>query len=405
MKILMIAQRLPYPPDKGEKIRSYHELKYLAQRYDVWCACLIDDPADWAHVDAVRELCRDVAVVPQPRALGALRAIGSVLFGGTITEGYFRSTALQAAIARWSAHVQFDAVLAFSSSVARYGLAVAARRRVVDLCDVDSAKWASYATRRHWPVRWLFGTEAKRLARHEWELAAAFDAATVISEREAERFRNAQAETAESSPPPVTVFCNGIDLDAFTPSADPAPDPIVGFVGTMDYPPNTEAVCWFADRVWPRVRQDQPAARFRIVGRSPTRRVRSLRHRPGIDVTGAVPKIQDELQRMQVCVVPIQMVHGLQNKVLEAMACGKPVVATRAVAASAGAEPGRDLLVGDDEASFAAEVATLLSDADRRQRVGAAARSFVETRFRWEDQLAVLERLLCGGEEGVASGK
>ncbi len=400
MKILMIAQRLPYPPDKGEKIRSFHELRYLAERHDVWCACLIDDPADWRHVDELRRWCRDVAAFPVRRTSGMLRGAVRLLSGGTFTEGYFSSRPLAQAIARWSKQVGFDAVLSFSSSIARYGLTVVARRRVVDLCDVDSAKWAAYAKRRRPPARWILNAEAKRLARRERDLVAAYDAATVITAAEVERLEQADqttdAKACETDRTNVTVIRNGIDLETFNPGTGSATEPIVGFVGTMDYLPNVEGVCWFVQRVWPGILHAWADARFLIVGRSPTRRVRALGHVRSIEVTGTVPSTLAYLQRMQVCVIPLEMVHGLANKVLEAMACGKPVVTTSAVAASLGAERDRDLLVADEPKRFAQHVEALLGDAERRAVLGRAARAFVESAYRWPDQLVKLERLLCG---------
>ncbi len=398
MKILMIAPRLPYPPDKGEKIRTFNELRYLARRHELWCACLTDDAADVQHVEALRQLCRDVAVFPLRRAPAMLRALLGLAAGGTFTEGYFRSGRLAATIARWSAQVGFDAVLAFSSSVARYGLDLPARRRVLDLCDVDSAKWASYAGRSTAPMRWVFATEARRLVRREWALALAYDATTVISPREVERFELA-GETAGTcdqgaTRPELTVVRNGIDLEAFAPDAEPATEPIVGFVGTMDYRPNVEAVCWFVESVWPAVHRDCPDARFLIVGRSPHPRVQALTRRPGVEATGAVPEIAEYLRRMQVCVAPLQMVHGVQNKVLEGMACAKPVVVTPEVAETVEAEVGRELLVAKEPEQWAEEISALLADADRRGEVGLAARKRVEASYRWDDQLEGLEGLL-----------
>jgi sugar transferase (PEP-CTERM/EpsH1 system associated) len=400
MNILMIAQRLPYPPDKGEKIRSFHELRYLADRHDVWCACLIDDPADVEHVEPLRQWCRELAAfrVRRWRALG--RAGLNLLAGGTMTEGYFRSRRLASVIAHWSDRVQFDAVLAFSSSIARYGLTVPARRRVVDLCDVDSQKWAAYAERKRVPAQWLLTTEARRLARREWYLAAAYDAATVISDQEAALFEQAGESIGADAPGAerarVSVFGNGIDLEAFHPPETPPTESIVGFVGTMNYPPNVEAVEWFADRVWPAIRHALPDARFMIVGRSPSRRVHALAAVPGVEVTGTVLDVLPYLHKMQVCVAPLQMVHGLANKVLQAMACATPVVATSAVARAVGATPGRDIVAVDEPQAFGTQVLALLEDQDGAARLGAAARQFVEVHCQWDHQLAKLEQLLTG---------
>lgn len=395
MKILMICHRLPYPPNKGEKIRSYHELKYLAERHDLWCAALTDDEPSADEVECVRAMCRAVAVAKVRPAVAALRGALSVTVGGTFTEGYFRTHRLRDVVDQWSREVRFDAVLAFGSSVARLGLRVDAPRRIVDFCDIDSAKWSSYAKLARGPKRWLYQAEANRLARCELELARAYDVALVISPREASAFRAIEQRlgASEAGAPPcrVRVVRNGIDLEAYPFAPLPAGPPTVGFVGTMDYPPNVDAVCWFAESVWPRVRERVPDARFLVVGRSPSHQVRALAERAGIDVTGSVRDIVAYLHEMHVCVVPTRIVHGLQNKVLEAMAAGRAVVVTPPVAESIGEEPTPGLLVAAEPSEFAARVSGLLCDREACRTSGEAGRSFVAERFQWDDALARLE--------------
>jgi sugar transferase (PEP-CTERM/EpsH1 system associated) len=407
MKILMIAHRLPYPPDKGEKIRSFHELKYLAARHDVWCACLIDDPDDYGHADALRRYCKDVAVCPLQRSWAVVRGVVSLICGGTITEGYFSSRRLGIVVRRWSREIGFDAVLSFSSSIARYGLCVEAPRRILDLCDVDSAKWASYARRARWLTRVLFAAESRRLARREWRLAGTYDAAAVIAEREVKLFdamgKASGAAEAAATRPRIIVVRNGIDLEPFTPIAPPPAEPVVGFVGTMDYPPNVEAVVWFAERVWPKIRTSRPNARFRIVGRSPSRRVRALGSLDGVEVTGAVADVPSELRGMRVVVVPLQMVHGVQNKVLEALAAARAAVVTSGVAESIGARAGMDLLVADEPVEFGDCVSQLIDSQDITSRIGYAGREFVERRFRWEDEVGKLEQEMVLEEASVGT--
>lgn len=402
MNILMITQRPPYPPDKGEKIRSYRELRYLAERHDVWCAFLVDDPADRQHVETIRTWCRDVAAFPLRRPVALLRGLANLLVGGTLSEGYFSARSLPAALQRWADEIAFDAVLSFSSSIARYGLAVPARRHVVDLCDVDSAKFAAYAQRSRGPARWIFRTESARLARREWELAERHDAAAVISALEAERLEQigmaGPPDAARPGRPAICVIKNGIDLDTFSPDPIPVTEPVIGFVGTMSYAPNVEAVCWFARRIWPAIRHAVPEARFLIVGRSPTRAVRRLAKLSGVEVTGTVPDVLAHLRRMQVCVAPLQMIHGVQNKALQAMACAKPLVATSPVARALEAEPGRHLQVADHPDAFAGQVLDLLRDANLRQSLGQAAREFVEADYLWPNQLAKLESVLTPPE-------
>ncbi|MBN1342910.1 MAG: TIGR03087 family PEP-CTERM/XrtA system glycosyltransferase [Phycisphaerae bacterium] len=391
----MIAQRLPYPPDKGEKIRSFNELKHLAARHDLWCACLIDDRDDWQHVGALQKLCRGVAAFPLRPAIALARGAISLASGGTLTEGYFASRRLADHVTRWSQEIGFDAVLAFSSSIARYGLLASAARRVVDFCDVDSAKWRSYADKSLGPMRWIYAAEARRLARRERDLARAYDAAAVISEREAAVFRqSATGCRGQNYQCNVSVVGNGIDLEALHATGELPKEPVAGFVGTMNYPPNVDAVCWFVQEAWPLIRQARPDARFIIVGRSPSRRVLNLGKTSGVEITGSVPDVREYLKRMRLCVIPLRMVHGLQNKVLEAMACGKPVVTTPAVAETMGAEPGRHLLTAQSGRELASQVLDVFGNHSHAESLASAGREFVAAHYRWDDQMALLEGLL-----------
>jgi len=398
MNVLVIVHRIPYPPDKGDKIRSYHQLEYLAHRHDVWCACLIDDPADWQHLPALRGMCREVAAFPLRPTLGTVCGLLRLMAGGTVTEGYFASSRLARAISRWAERIRFAAVLAHSSGTARYGLSVPAARRVLDLVDVDSAKWADYAARNRPPRCWIDRLEAARLAKREWELATAYDATTLVSTREVRLLeaigKQFGASASDTERPKIVAVPNGVDVNAFRVPDRPVDSPTVGFVGMMNYPPNVEAVCWFVNDVWPLILRSRSDATFIIVGRHPTPAVQSLAHRPGVEVTGEVPDVSEQMARMRVCVAPIRMAHGVQNKVLEAMASGKPVVATTLVADGVGAEADAGVVIADQPERFAEEVLSLLGDARRCEQLGRAGRRFVEAQCRWEDHLAVLESLL-----------
>jgi polysaccharide biosynthesis protein PslH len=407
MNVLVIAHRLPYPPDKGDKIRSYNQVKFLADRHAVWCACLIDDPDDWRHVPALRGLCRDVAVIRLRKPVALARSVIALLTGGSATEGYFGSPALAREIRKWSEQVRFDAVLAFSSGTARYGLDVQADRKVLDLCDVDSAKWTAYAQRSAPPARWLYRLEAARLARREWELACRYDQTTVVSRREAELFESVCSSLQARHPgvprPRHLVVPNGIDTDAFRFHEGPVEEPVVGFVGTMDYPPNVDAVCWFADQMWPRIQAERPDATFLIVGRSPDSRVLALRQNQGIEVTGQVPDVREYLVRMKVCIAPMRIAHGVQNKVLEAMATGRPSVVTSIVADGIGVSDGQGIVIADQADDFARQVASLLGDSARCRQVGNAGRNHVEKMATWTQTLGALEKALgLTGNEGAS---
>jgi sugar transferase (PEP-CTERM/EpsH1 system associated) len=265
-------------------------------------------------------------------------------------------------------------------------------RRIMDFIDVDSYKWSEYADRSPPWKSWLYRYEARELARYERRIAAEFDATLVVSEQERRYFPGGPPAT-------LTAVSNGVDLGFFTPRAAPPPGaaaPAVVFTGVMDYRPNVDGVTWFVERLWGRIRAGCPSARLLIVGSRPTAAVLRLAQHPGVEVTGFVPDVRDYLAQASVCVAPLRIARGVQNKVLEAMAMGRPVVTTAAAFEGLEAEPGRDLLVAAGEDEFVAAVGQLLADPVRAAAIGVAARQCVERHYRWDDNLRVLEGLVAG---------
>ncbi len=385
----MLVHRIPYPPNKGEKLRAYHELRHLAGRHDVWLACFVDDPDDLSHVPALRQWCRDVAAVQLHKKAAMFRAAVSWLAGGTLTEGYFRARRLAQTLAAWTRQVHFDCVFAYSSSMAGYALNVPAARRVLDFVDLDSAKWRAYAQRRGFPASLIFGREAARLAARERAWAKAFDASVFITPAEAADL------AAPDAAGKVHVVGNGVSPPAGERPGLPR-EANVGFVGVMDYFPNVEAVCWFVEQVWPRVRSRCPDATFWIVGRAPNARVRALAAAPGVRVTGAVDDVARYLEKFRVSVAPFQTARGLQNKVLEAMAARRPVVATSRIARSLQGRAGEHFLVADSPEDFAGRVIELLTDDAAAAVVAARGAELVAGYYRWDRELEKLSAIVEG---------
>lgn len=386
-RILYLTNRVPYPPDKGDKIRTYHHLDHLARWHDVYCACFADSPRELDRAEALRQWCTEVAVVRWSPGRALLRTVADGLAGAPLTCAAYRNRRMTRHIARWTAKRPFDVALAFSSSMAPYALAAPAARHVLDLCDCDSRKWVDYARHSRFPASALWRLEAARLRGFELECLRRFDATLVITERER------RILDPDDACPRLHVVANGVDLPAPGHNAPPANNakPIIGFVGSMDYKPNVDAVRWFVRRVWPFIRDEIPEARFRIVGRSPTRAVRRLRRVPGVDVAGAVRSVERHLASMRVFVAPLFIARGLPNKVLEAMALRRPVVATTAVASCLNCDPGRNILVADAADAFARKVTDLcrfdaLCDgvAEAGFRCVAAGYSWAETLRRFE---------------------
>lgn len=389
MNILMLTPRLPFPPNRGDKIRSFAQLRYLARRHNLWCATLLEPDDDPYALPLLRHYCADLATIPVAGRARLARALTATAAGRTFTEGYFASAPLERLLDSWTKKVHFDAVLAFSGAMAPYAAAVPAARKILDLVDADSAKWDQYAACAHWPMRSVYRTEARRLHNRQLDWLNVFDATIVINSRES------AVLTTQTRCPRLHVIPNGIELPADPPPVDQT-DPIVGFVGVMSYPPNVDAVLWFTDSVWPTVRRSLPHARLVIVGARPTRKVRRLARLPGVTVTGSVPSTQPYLADFRVCIAPLRIARGLQNKMLEALAAGRPIVATTQAAAGIEPCPAPGVLLADQSEPFAQQLLKLLHQPELARQLGREGRIFVTERYRWDDHLARLEQLLAG---------
>lgn len=411
MKLLVLIHRLPCPPDRGAKLRAAIELRYLANRHEVWCAGFLDAEGREGHRRARQSLtdwrrqCRAVAAFPLHRPVAATRALHQLLVGATATEGYFRSARLERQVLAWARDIGFDAVLAFSSSMAPLALRVPAKRRVLDLVDLDSHKWTESAAIARWPMRWVYRTEGVRLARRERDWIGAFDASVLVNDREAALLAEATAEPGaaglklhviETGAWPDSTVLAGQFPSRSTPEHVLSDEPNVGFIGAMDYAPNVEGVRWFARSVFPLVRARQPEATFWVIGRSPTRAVRELHDGCHVHVTGTVPSIDPYLSRLRVSVAPLHLARGVQTKVLVALAAGIPCVVTPQVAEGIGARGGYEILVASSPDQFARAVRALLSDRDLAVKLGNAGRQFVGRRYDPQAGMAKLEWLLRG---------
>ncbi|HET7314045.1 TIGR03087 family PEP-CTERM/XrtA system glycosyltransferase [Salinisphaera sp.] len=393
-ELLYLCHRIPYPPNKGDKIRAFNWLRALAERHTVHLGSFVDDSADWAHRAVLDRWCDQVCLRPLAPRRAKLRSLSALARGEALSFAYYRDRALQDWVDRLMAERRIDAVLVFSSTMAPY-VAGHAVRRVLDFVDVDSDKWAQYAAHTRGPMRRIYAREANTLAAGERRLARSFDASIFVSAAEADFFRRMAPDCAAR----VHAIANGVYAEYFDPDGDYAPAAPgatdIVFTGAMDYGANVDAVCWFVEQVWPRVRQAVPEARFTIVGTRPTRRVQALAEHAGVVVTGAVPDVRPYLARARVAVAPMRIARGLQNKVLEAFAMARPVVMTPQ--AEAGLEPGAEAagdVVAAPEAFAAAVIARLAGVPDEATR--RAARGYVLTHYAWAARFAELDRLIEG---------
>jgi sugar transferase (PEP-CTERM/EpsH1 system associated) len=397
--LLFLAHRFPYPPDKGDKIRAYHVLRHLAQKFRIHLGCFVDEPGDLQYASRLREYCASLFVVPLSRRKALARGLTALAAGGSLSEVYFRDVRMSRWVAETMASVKPRNIFVFCSAMAQYALPYAsANRTVLDMVDVDSEKWRAYAEKAAWPINLLYARESRALLSLERRAAMTCESSFFVSQAEADTFLRAAPEALGR----VGYFQNGVDLDYFNPARDFANpfssenSPIV-FTGTMDYRPNIEAVQWFADEVFPTVRRAHPKAEFWIVGASPSSRVAKLAHKPGVRVTGRVSDVRPFLANAACIVAPLHIARGVQNKMLEAMAMARPVVATPAAFEGISAIAGRDVLIAETAPLFAQAVMSVLSGDARG--LGHRGRLCVEADYNWCRNLQVLDGFLREGTD------
>lgn len=392
--LLYLVHRIPFPPNKGDKVRSFNILRQLARRHRVFLGTFVDHPDDEAHVGRLAEWCEASHVVRLDPRLSRVASLRGLLSGEALSVPYYRDAGLRQWVADVVAREGIRQAVAFSGPMAQYLDVPGLSRRVIDFCDLDSAKWTQYAPDHRWPMSWLYRREGAKLLDFERRAAAASDASLFVTEAEAQLFRQAAPELA----PRVGVMQNGVDSDYFSPEHTfdnpfPPGGPVLLFTGAMDYWPNIDAVVWFAGELLPKVRRQFPDARFWIVGMNPAPAVQALAA-DGVVVTGTVPDVRPYLAHADVIVTPLRIARGIQNKVLEAMAMAQPVVISSASATGLEAVPGEDCEIAHDGDEFVSRIIGLLADVISRRNMGQAARRRVVARYSWAAHLASLEGVL-----------
>ena len=393
--LLFLTQRIPYPPIKGEKIRPLQILYHLRKRYDVHLGCLVDDPADEEHVGTIEALCATSHFARLNRRRAKLTCLTGLLTGEALSVTFYRDRGLADWVRRTLATIKPEAIFVCSSNMAPYVLGQLGGERVslCDLADVDSEKWRAYSEKDAFPMRWVHGREWRQVGRLEARIAREINWSTFVTAEEAALFRTQLPQHGDK----IRAVPSGVDFGYFDPAIlQTAPYSLdrlnFVFTGTMDYPPNVDAVRWFATEILPLIRRRAPAAQFHVVGSSPAPEVRALADGTGVFVTGRVPDVRPYVAYATAGVAPMRIARGIQNKVLEAMAMGRPVVVTPDALEGIDAEPGRELLLADGAEQFAARC--LEAAEPGAAQIGHAARARIERDFSWEGRLRGFDVLL-----------
>ncbi|MEO1243595.1 MAG: TIGR03087 family PEP-CTERM/XrtA system glycosyltransferase [Pseudomonadota bacterium] len=388
-EILLLTHRIPYPPDKGDKIRSWRLFRHLAEKFSVHLACFVDDPQDFSHTEYLRSMCASAAFIPLRPTAAKLKSMRGLLTGDPLSIQYFRSHEMLRTVDEMRAR-PLMAEVAFSSTMAQYISSPKPERpRIVDFCDADSEKWLQYACETTPPMAWIFHREGARLKRLENEVANWADVSFAVTPEEAGMF-NRRSEIQKT----VRWWSNGVDADYFDPAlkmrhigggAD------VVFIGAMDYRANSEAVLRFTANVWPRVYRTLPDLTFAIVGARPTKQVHALDGRNGVMVTGRVDDVRPWLSQAKLVVAPLRVARGVQNKILEAMAMAKPVIASPEAATGLTFGDAEPLFIADNEEAMAAALIRLVNNRTERERLGKHAREAIMAHYNWQSQLQRFE--------------
>jgi sugar transferase (PEP-CTERM/EpsH1 system associated) len=406
MKILYIAHRIPYPPNKGDKIRTFNEIKYLSAFHEIHLACLADVPEEMKYKTNLEKYCKRVEVVPLRTKRARLKSLIALLSDSPLSVSYFYSRALQKTIDAWVSSTKYDAVICFCSSIAEYvfrspklnpSLNLNKPVLIMDFCDIDSQKWGQYAVKSRFPMSFIYKVENRRLFQYEKQINDLFHHTVVVSQQEKDLFLDLYPSAKN-----IQAISNGVDYEYFSPDAGfntlkegtEKSDPILVFTGAMDYYANVEGVTWFCHEILPAIKKDFPGTKFYIVGSNPSPKVKALETIQGVNVTGFVDDIRPYYQFADVCVVPLRIAAGVQNKVLEAMSMGKPVVTTSKALEGIHAVPDEHLMVEDTPKNFSNTVKSLLKNMEQRNSLGLNARDFVRQNYNWETNMKKLEGLM-----------
>ena len=408
--LLFLCHRIPYPPNKGDKIRSFNILKKLNEHFDVHLACFIDDPFDKQYVDGLREYCASLFYLEQHKMIAKIKGLTSLITSKPITLPYYFARDMQQWVNRTIVEQGITKAFVYSSSMAQYiedkylpeGHEIT---RVIDFVDVDSDKWRQYAEKKSGLARWIFQREYQLLAAYEDKICQQFDHSLFVSPDEASLFKARQsAENAQK----VHGVLNGVDINFFDPSADmtqeslvPA-EPYIVFTGAMDYWANIDSVIWFVENVWPNIIQHNPQAKFAIVGGNPSAQVKALSKQKGVVVTGRVHDIRPYILQAKCVVAPLQIARGIQNKVLEAMSLNKSVVVTPMAMEGVNAKPSADIVITEDAVDYANACLRFLNEEKSND---VQNRQWIKEHFTWQQTLVPMLQYFSQHESDYESTK
>ena len=394
-RIIYVCHRIPYPPNKGDKIRSFNFLRILSSSFEIYCAFLIDNKNDIRFIKEIQKYAKETAWDFIDSRLKKITGLASLLGGKPISLNYFRSKKLQSSIDHWLREYDFCGAVVYSSSMAQYFDSKPDLKKVIDFCDVDSQKWSLYSSQSTPPLSWLYKLESHLLQKYERQISIN-NLITFVTEGESNLFKKISPRAMQLVVPNGIdgTFYNGKRYE-FDPENSRPISPYIVFTGAMDYKPNVDAVCWFAKDIWPIIRKKLPALEFNIVGMNPTRQVRNLaRKNQDIHVTGYVKDTRPYIQSAELFVAPMRIARGVQTKLLESIALSCPTVTTDVAAKSLGRLGDLVSISSAEPEEFALKVLEVYeSRSQQRKTMKHGFRSMLP-QLTWEKALSDLIRYL-----------
>jgi hypothetical protein len=389
MKILFLCHRLPFPPNRGGKIRPFHMIQHLSQKHSVVVASLAESEQELRDGAGLKEYCTELVAEVLPRTVRWTQACKALVTNTPSSVAYFCSSRLRQRIQKALLQTRFDVVFVHCAFVAQYVAGIQGGCRFLDFGDIDSGKWFDYSRWRAMPLSFGYGIEARKLRAYEREVAKHFHYCTVSTRGELSEFQTLNV------PVPCEVIPNGVNIEYFTRNLQNLhTSSAVVFLGRMDYFPNIDGIVYFVEKSFPLIRQSLPEVELRIIGSNPVRKVRRLAELPGIVVTGHVPDVRPYLLDAAVSIAPLRIARGVQNKILESMAMGIPVVATPEAAKGVQAIPGQHLLVAETPERFASQIVEVLRNGQLQEKLSRAGRQQVENMYTWARSMDVLDHVL-----------
>lgn len=388
MRILYVCHRFPYPPKRGGKIRPFNMIKHFSLRHEVTVASLARSDAEAQEARGIAPHCAAFSMGKVSNPIQFLRMLARLPTRTPSSMGFFYSPDLEKQVRTLLATRKFDLIFVHCSSVAQYVAHVSGIPKILDFGDMDSQKWLEYAQHKAFPISLGYKLEGKKLMREEKRLAGIFDMCTATTRAEWESLRAYGVST------PSDWFPNGVDSEYFSPGIEPYDPDTISFVGRMDYYPNQQCMFDFCANMLPLVRLRRPQAKLLIVGADPSPAVRKLGDIQGVTVTGSVPDVRPYVRKSAAMVAPLSIARGTQNKILESMAMGVPVVASSVAAGGVDAVHGEHFLVASTPQDHAACILKLMSDRSERARLSCAGRERMLTHHNWSESMKRLDTIV-----------